>query len=99
MPTEKLAAPVFGTARSKRSASNAFCRCSQPPAWVVKRAADAGCKVLRPLEDMFWGDRFGALTDPFGNQWSMATHKEDVPPKEMARRAQAAMAAKPGAAS
>jgi PhnB protein len=48
---------------------------------------------------MFWGDRFGALTDPFGNQWSMATHKEDVPPKEMARRAQAAMAGKPGAAS
>ena len=66
---------------------------------AFKRAVDAGCKVLRPLEDMFWGDRFGALTDPFGNQWSMATHKEDVPPKEMARRAQAAMAAKPGAAS
>jgi PhnB protein len=66
---------------------------------AFKRAADAGCKVLRPLEDMFWGDRFGALTDPFGNQWSMATHKDDVPPKEMARRAQAAMASRPGAAS
>src|SRR5262245_32217433 len=66
---------------------------------AFKRAADAGCKVLKPLEDMFWGDRFGSLQDPFGNQWSMATHKEDVPPKEMARRAQAAMATRPGAAS
>ena len=66
---------------------------------AFKRAADAGCKVLKPLEDMFWGDRFGSLQDPFGNQWSMATHKEDVPPKEIARRAQAAMAQKPGTSS
>jgi hypothetical protein len=42
---------------------------------------------------------FGSLTEPFGNQRSMATHKEDAPPKEMARRAQAAMANMPGAAS
>ena len=41
---------------------------------------------------MFWGDRFGKLEDPFGNQWSMATHKEDVSPAEMGKRAQAAMA-------
>jgi PhnB protein len=66
---------------------------------AFKRAAGAGCKVIKPLEDMFWGDRFGSLMDPFGNQWSMATHKEDVPPNEMARRAQAAMANMPGAAS
>jgi PhnB protein len=42
---------------------------------------------------MFWGDRFGKLEDPYGNQWGMATHKEDVPPKQMAERAKAAMAA------
>jgi PhnB protein len=66
---------------------------------AFKRATDAGCKVLKSPEDMFWGDRFGSVVDPFGNQWSFATHKEDVPPKEMARRAQAAMANTPGAAS
>ena len=66
---------------------------------AVKRAADAGCTVLKAPEDMFWGDRFGSVLDPFGNQWSFATHKEDVPPKEMARRAQAAMANMSGAAS
>src|SRR4030095_7094003 len=51
---------------------------------AFKRAAGAGCKVIKPLEDMFWGDRFGSLMDPFGNQWRMATHKEDEPPQEMA---------------
>ena len=44
-----------------------------------------------PLEDMFWGDRYGKLTDPFGHSWSVATHKEDVAPTEMKKRAQAAM--------
>jgi len=63
---------------------------------AFKRAEDAGCKVLKPLADMFWGDRYGQLEDPFGNQWALATHKEDVSPKEMARRAQAAMAQRPG---
>src|SRR5207253_794439 len=57
---------------------------------AFRRAADAGCKALKSPEDMFWGDRFASVLDPFGNQWSFATHKEDVPPKEMARRAQAA---------
>jgi len=59
---------------------------------TFKRAVDAGCKVLRPLADMFWGDRYGQLEDPFGNQWALATHKEDVTPREMKRRAQAWMA-------
>jgi PhnB protein len=66
-----------------------------------KRAVDAGAKVTMPLMDMFWGDRFGTLSDPFGHHWSMATHKEDVPPEEMPKRAQAAMAKmgeKPGEA-
>jgi PhnB protein len=60
---------------------------------AFKRAVDAGGKSLMAPADMFWGDRFGKLEDPYGNQWGMATHKEDVPPKQMAERAKAAMAA------
>ena len=58
-----------------------------------KKAMDAGCTSIMAPTDMFWGDRFGKLEDPYGNQWGMATHKEDVPPKQMAERAKAAMAA------
>jgi PhnB protein len=53
------------------------------------RAVAAGGKVLRPVENKFYGDRSGALQDPFGHQWHLATHVEDVSPEEMARRAQA----------
>jgi PhnB protein len=42
-----------------------------------------------PVADMFWGDRAGTVTDPFGHQWTIATHKEDVPPEEMKKRGQA----------
>jgi len=62
---------------------------------TFKRAVGAGCKVLAPPADMFWGDRFGKLEDPFGNQWALATHKEDVPPAEIKRRGEAAMAQMP----
>ena len=55
------------------------------------RAAGAGCTVLMPPTDMFWGDRFAKLQDPYGHLWAMATHKEDVAPEEMARRAASAM--------
>ena len=41
-----------------------------------------------PLADMFWGDRYGQVTDPFGQRWSIATHKEDVAPEEMKKRAE-----------
>jgi PhnB protein len=60
---------------------------------VVQRAVDAGATVTMEVADQFWGDRFGAITDPFGHVWSIATHVEDVPPEEMAARAKAAMAA------
>ena len=63
---------------------------------AFKKAIDAGCKSIMAPTDMFWGDRFGKLEDPYGNQWAMATHKEDVPPKQMAERAKAAMAAMAG---
>jgi PhnB protein len=60
---------------------------------VVKQAVDAGATVTTEVEDQFWGDRYGAVTDPFGHLWSIATRIEDVPPEEMAERAKAAMAA------
>jgi PhnB protein len=59
---------------------------------VVKQAVDAGATVTMEVADQFWGDRFGAITDPFGHVWSIATHVEDVAPEDMAKRAKAAMA-------
>src|SRR5215467_10921226 len=53
-----------------------------------KQAVDAGAKADMLPTDMFWGDRFGRLTDPFGHGWYMATHKEDVAPEEMKKRMQ-----------
>jgi PhnB protein len=50
------------------------------------QAVAAGGKVQRPIQDQFYGDRSGTLTDPFGHVWTIATHKEDVSPKEMDRR-------------
>jgi PhnB protein len=63
---------------------------------VFDRAIDAGAKELRPVEDQFYGDRSGQFEDPFGHRWSVATHVEDVPPDEMAARAEKAMAAMAG---
>jgi len=54
---------------------------------VYNKAVSAGAKADMPPQDMFWGDRFGKLTDPYGHTWAMATHKEDVAPAEMERRA------------
>ncbi len=56
---------------------------------AFKTAIDAGAKQLKPLENQFWGDRMGSLTDPFGHQWSLATHVEDVSEEEMSTRMQA----------
>ena len=53
---------------------------------AFKRAIDAGATETRPLEDQFWGDRMGTLTDPFGHVWSLATHVEEVAPDEIQRR-------------
>jgi PhnB protein len=64
---------------------------------LFNQAVAAGAKVAMPVADMFWGDRYGIVTDPFGHRWQMATHKEDLTPKEMARRAAAAMSAPPPA--
>jgi len=53
---------------------------------AFKRAVNAGARVTMPVTDMFWGDRFGQVEDPSGHRWGLATHTEDVPPDEMARR-------------
>jgi PhnB protein len=53
---------------------------------VYDRALDAGAMVKEPLTNKFYGDRSGTLADPFGNEWTIATHKEDVSEKEMIRR-------------
>jgi PhnB protein len=58
---------------------------------VFDRAVNAGAKVLRPVENQFYGDRSGQFEDPFGHRWSVATHVEDVPPDEMAKRMAEAM--------
>lgn len=54
---------------------------------VVKRAVKAGAKLKKPVENQFWGDRSGALVDPFGHTWCVATHIEDVTPAQMRKRA------------
>lgn len=53
---------------------------------VFQRAVSAGATVLEPLSDKFYGDRAGSVLDPFGQRWSIMTHKEDVSPEEMERR-------------
>jgi PhnB protein len=59
---------------------------------IFNQAVSAGAKVDMPLEDMFWGDRYGQVTDPFGHSWALATHKEDIPSEELQKRAQTAFA-------
>ena len=58
---------------------------------TVATATAAGAKIVRPVENQFYGDRMGTIADPFGHQWHVATHVEDVPSDEMAKRAAAAM--------
>jgi PhnB protein len=53
---------------------------------VMKRAVDGGATVIMEAADMFYGDRCGAIKDPFGHKWSIATHIEDVEPEEIKRR-------------
>ncbi len=61
---------------------------------LFERAIAAGATERRPVMDQFYGDRSGQLEDPFGHQWWVATHKEDVAPEELRRRAEAMFAEK-----
>ena len=63
---------------------------------VVQGAVDAGAEVTLPVEDQFWGDRYGKIVDPFGHEWELATHKEDLSPEEVERRGREAMASMGG---
>ena len=64
---------------------------------LYKRAIDAGATPVMEVADQFYGDRSGGVKDLAGNTWWISTHKEDVPPEEMEKRAKAAMAAKQSA--
>ena len=59
---------------------------------AFSRAVAAGAQVRMPLADMFWGDRYGIVADPFGHTWSLSTHKEDLTPEQIRQRAQGACA-------
>jgi PhnB protein len=56
----------------------------------MERAVNAGATVTMPAMDMFWGDRYGKVTDPFGHDWSIATHVKDLTPEEMGKAAEEA---------
>ncbi len=60
-------------------------------AWFA-RATDAGAQTLKPMADMFWGDRYGMVADPFGHRWAIATHVNDLSLDEIAERHAAAFA-------
>ena len=57
---------------------------------IFRKAIRAGAKESMAVQDMFWGDRYGKVIDPFGHEWQLATHIEDVEPEEMQRRIAAA---------
>jgi PhnB protein len=57
---------------------------------AIKRAVQAGATVKMPAQDMFWGDRYGVVTDPFGHLWAFATHINDPTPEEVAQAMKAA---------
>ena len=61
------------------------------------RAMEAGCEAVMPPQDMFWGDRYGRLKDPYGHSWSIATHVRDVSPEEMKAGLKAAFSQPPEA--
>ena len=59
---------------------------------AVQQAVDAGATITMPVDNQFWGDRFGTIPDPYGHSWGLATHVEDVSPEEMEKRGQEFMA-------
>ena len=61
---------------------------------VIDRAREAGATVKMPPMDMFWGDRYGVVVDPFGHQWSIATHQRDLTPQQMMEGLKKSMAHK-----
>jgi PhnB protein len=64
---------------------------------TFKQAVDAGAKALQPVENMFWGDRYGKVEDPDGHTWGLCTRVEDLTPEEISKRGHEQMAKKKGA--
>lgn len=62
---------------------------------AIECAVKAGATVVMPAEDMFWGDRYGVVADPFGHKWSFATHLKDLTPEEIQEGMTAAFAEQP----
>lgn len=58
---------------------------------VFKQAVDAGATAAMPVQDMFWGDRYGMVVDPYGHKWAIATHTEDLTPDQIGERAAKSM--------
>jgi PhnB protein len=81
---------VSDTMRNPPTASSIHIYVTDADAWW-KRAVGAGAKIEMPITDQFWGDRYGVLSDRWGNRWAISQHKEDVTPEEMRKRAAEAM--------
>ena len=73
---------------AKPTSANLFLYVSDVDA-TFESAKSAGCKPMSPPNDMFWGDRWSMVEDPFGNVWQIATHKEEVTSEEMQKRMKA----------
>lgn len=90
--------PMFGAVKSPKALKGTSVNIHL---WVedcdaaFARAVAAGAKVLMPMTDQFWGDRFGMVSDPFGHIWAISSQKEDLTPEEIARRSEEAMANMP----
>ena len=72
--------------RSRGGSSVGFLIYTEDVDSAFKKAIDSGGTETMAVEDQFWGDRMGSLTDPFGHKWSLATHVEDVPAEEFPAR-------------
>ena len=86
--------PMPGGAQSPATLSGTTCTVNlyvEDCDALFQRALKAGATALMPPMDMFWGDRYGKLQDPFGHQWAVMTHKEDLTPEQIAERAAEAM--------
>lgn len=81
--------PEYGTSRAPQTLGGSTASLNiyvEDVDTAFNKAISAGGKVNMPVADMFWGDRYGTFTDPYGHQWGIATHKEDVSPQDMERR-------------
>lgn len=87
--------PGFGAVKSPKTLKGASANIhlwTEDCDAAFARAVAAGAKVLMPLTDQFWGDRFGMVGDPFGHVWAISSQKEDLTPEEITKRGEEAMA-------